>query len=112
MPPRLYSRHAHTFATDDGAGRAFLAPRERFTFRELDDNVVHTVKEGDTLWNIAARLYARLSNGVWSAANLYYVICDFQPQPIHDPTVKLVPGQQLVAPSERVVRDRVLPGNF
>lgn len=112
MPPRTNSRYANTFSTDDGNGRQFLAPREKFTFRELPDNIIHTVKKGDTLQNLAARFYANLSTKVVSAANLYWVIADFQPQPIHDPTTQLVEGARLVAPSERVVRERVLTGNF
>lgn len=112
MPPRRNSRYANTFSTDDGTGRQFLAPREKFTFRELEDNIVHIVKKGDTLQNLAARFYANLSTRTISAATLYWVIADFQPKPIHDPTIQLVEGTRLVAPSERVVRERVLTGNF
>ena len=69
-------------------------------------------KEGDTLHNLAARFYPALSNGVWSAAHLFWVVADFQPQPIHDATIRLVPGQRIVAPSERVVREQIFTGNF
>lgn len=112
MPPRQNSRYAASFSTDNGSGRLFLSPRNRYTFRELADNTSYLVKDGDTLQQIAARFYATISVGTWSPANLWWVIADFQPQPIHDPTVRLVAGTRLVLPSERTVRERVLTGNF
>jgi LysM repeat protein len=70
---------------------------------------VYVVSEGDTLHGIAAKFYPSL--GVLpriSAANLWWVIADFQPNPIHDPTIKLVAGQRLIIPSTRTVVNDIL----
>lgn len=109
MPPRQGSRHLRSIATDDDAGRIFLAPRDPYTFRDLADNVVWHVKDGDTLQGIAAAVYAPLSRlPVWSAANLWWVIADFQPRRIIDPTIKLESGSTIVCPSPRVVQEEIL----
>lgn len=110
MPPRRFSRHSFTTSTLDSSNREFLSRRDKFFYRELPDNVFHVVKEGDTLQNLAGRFYSSLSgaNGVeFSPAQLWWVIADFQPAPIHDPTIKLVVGATLVVPSLRTVRERI-----
>lgn len=109
MPPRQGSRHLRSIATDDDAGRIFLGPRDPYEFRDLTDNVVWHVKDGDSLQSIAATVYASLSRlPTWSAANLWWVIADFQPRRIIDPTIKLVSGSTLVCPSPRVVQEEIL----
>jgi hypothetical protein len=70
---------------------------------------VHEVREGDTLQSIAAAAWPGLGQLPFvSAASLWWVIADFQPVPIHDPTVQLVPGEKLIVPSRRTVEERVL----
>ena len=119
MPPRRNSRH--TFALgitpDDGSdvlpcledvwpGRSTgfqLAGREPFRFRELPDNRIVKAKEGDTLFTLAARNFA----GIARPAGLWWVIADFQPQPIVDPTVRLRPGALVVIPSVRTVQEQI-----
>lgn len=110
MPPRRYSRHSFTTSVLMDDGSQFLSDREKFTFREIDDNRFHVVKEGDTLHNLASRFYAPLSgaNGVdFSPSQLWWVIADFQPTPIHDPTIKLSVGSTIVVPSLRTVREKI-----
>lgn len=110
MPPRTNSRHLFTTAQKrPGDERLFLSDRVPFRFVDLPDNRTHPVKSGDTLWSLAARYFAPLGElPELSAAQFWWVIADFQPVPIHDPTIQLVPGQKLIIPSVRTVRERVL----
>jgi hypothetical protein len=103
MPPRRFSRHTFTSAVKDDEGRLFLTEREPFRFRSLPDNRQHVVKEGETLFSLAGRYFAPLPR----PAGLWWVIADFQPDPIHDPTVALEPGRVLVVPSIRTVQEEV-----
>lgn len=102
------SRYARCFAVTDDEGRQFLSPRDPFEFRKLDDTTTHVVRRGDTLWGLAALHYEPLGDRVNSAALLWWVIADFQPQPIHDPFATLPDGMVLMIPSARVVSERIL----
>lgn len=110
MPPRTNSRHLYTTAQKrPGDERLFLSDRVPFHYVDLPDNRVHTVRRGDTLHTLASKYFAPLGElPIVSAATLWWVIADFQPQPIHDPTVQLVEGQQLLIPSVRTVQERIL----
>lgn len=110
MPPRENSRHLFTSAQTKGTDRRlFLSDRTPFRYVDLPDNRVHTVREGDTLHRLAARYFAPLGRlPLISAANLWWVIADFQPVPIHDPTVQLVRGEKVIIPSVRTVTERIL----
>ena len=76
---------------------------EPFRYRDLPDNREHIVREGDTLWNIAARFY----RGLPRPAGLWWIIADFQSDPIHDPTVALTPGRVLSIPSLSTVQTEI-----
>lgn len=76
-------------------------PRGRFLYRAFYDNVTYTCKEGDTLWTIAASFYG---DAFSRASLLYWIIGDFQPTPIVDPTLAFSAGDRVVVPSVRVVR--------
>lgn len=119
MPPRRFSRHALTlgFSPDDDddniacidtpwPGRSTelqLTEREPYRFRELPDNRLHKVREGDSLMTLASRYF----DGMPRPAGLWWVIADFQPQPITDPTVRLRPGAFVVIPSIRTVQEDI-----
>ena len=103
MPPRRFSRHTFTIGRADAQGRLYLSDRKRFLYRSLPDNIEHTVKQGDTLWTLAGRYFASLPR----PAGLWWVIMDFQPDPIHDPTLELVPGTVLHIPSERTILEEI-----
>jgi nucleoid-associated protein YgaU len=109
MPPRARSRHIFSLGVRDEAtpDELELTEREPFVYRSFTDNRQHTVEEGDTLWTLAARYFSPMD----SAANLWWVIADFQPDPIHDPTIALVPGTVLVIPSVRTVLENVFDEN-
>lgn len=103
MPPNRFSRYRFSTARmiDD---RLVLEDRTPFGYRELDDNAQHVVVEGDTLWTIAGLFFPNMQRG----SGLWWIIADFQPVPIHDPTIALVPGTTLVIPSERTVEELIL----
>lgn len=103
MPPRRYSRYTFSSGILDESERLFLTDREPYRFRPLPDNRQHVVKEGDTLFSLAGRYFAPLPR----PAGLWWIIADFQPDPIHDPTIALEVGRVLVVPSVRTVVEEV-----
>lgn len=105
MPPRVRSRYIFTLGINDpdAPDQLQLTDREPFPFQDLADNRLHQVVDGDTLQGLASRYFS----GIDSAANLWWIIADFQPEPIHDPTIALAAGQTLVIPSARTVTEAI-----
>lgn len=103
MPPRRFSRYAFSAAVLDDAGRLLLTEREPFRFRSFPDNRQHVVQQGDTLFSLAGRYFAPLPR----PSGLWWVIADFQPEPIHDPTLALDLGRVVFIPSVRVITEEV-----
>jgi hypothetical protein len=103
MPPRRFSRYTFSSAVLDEDERLVLTDREPFRFRALPDNRQHVVKEGDTLFSLAGRYFAPLPR----PAGLWWVIAEFQPDPIHDPTLSLEIGRVVLVPSVRTVVEEV-----
>lgn len=104
MPPRSGSRYTFCHGVRDGEGQLVLTDREPYSYHAHADNRVHVVVEGDTLWDLAGRYFEPLPR----ACGLWWVIADFQPDPITDPTIRLTVGRRLLIPSVRVVTDVVL----
>lgn len=88
------SRYAYTRLVHTEAGETLLAAREPFGFRLDPRNRVHSVIAGDTLWTLAERYFS----GYADAADLWWIIADYQDPPLIDPTVQLEPGEQIVIP--------------
>ena len=107
MPPRRYSRHMFVLGITDADGptpdAAMLTDREPFYYRKYDDTRQHIVQQGETLWTLAARYYADFQR----PSGLWWVIADFQPEPIHDPTITLTPGTVLHIPSARTMSEAI-----
>ena len=103
MPPRQLSRFAFCTAFLDDRERLVLSEREPFRFRARPDNRQHVVQQGDTLFSLAGRYFAPLPR----SAGLWWVIADFQPEPVHDPTLALELGRVLFIPSLRVITEEV-----
>jgi len=103
MAPRLYSRHTFTRGVKDADERVFLTEREPYRYRALSDTRSHVVAQGDTLFNLAARYFSSFKR----PAGLWWVIADFQPDPVYDPTISLSPGRVMLIPSERVIVERI-----
>lgn len=106
MPPRsLSSRYALVNVrrrTSDGV--ALLLKRVPFRFRHFTDNRSYVVSEQDTLFSLAWRFFSPLPD----ASQFWWVIADFQPEPIVDPTRVLVAGRHVVIPSVRVLQTVIL----
>jgi hypothetical protein len=103
MPPRRFSRFMFCAAYLDDDGRLVLTEREPFRFRAFPDNRQHLAGASDTLFTLAGRYFAPLPR----AAGLWWVIADFQPDPIHDPTLALELGRVMFVPSVRVLTEEV-----
>lgn len=107
MPPRIRSRHTYTLGFHDVEGDdpevLQLSEREPFLYRDYADNIEHTVAEGESLHSLAARYFA----GIPTPSELWWVIADFQPDPIHDPTLRLEIGSVLIIPSARTVLEEI-----
>ncbi len=103
MPPRRFSRFSFSAAILDDADRLFLTEREPFRFRALPDTRQHVVQQGDTLFSLAGRYFAPLPR----PAGFWWILADFQPDPIHDPTLALDLGRVLFVPSVRVITEEV-----
>lgn len=99
-----YSRHTFCLAWFDEDRRLYLDDRSAYGYRAFRDNAVHVVKQGETIWSIAGQHFSPHPR----AAGLWWAIGDFQPNPIHDPTLALVPGSVLILPSLRTVLEEVL----
>jgi nucleoid-associated protein YgaU len=97
-----YSVAAQFTAAD---GRLVMADRTPFRFSDREDNIIHQVTIGDTWWGLAERYYNDISE---RACGLWWVICDYQPQPIVDPTRTVTPGSELVIPSPVTVQNEIL----
>jgi hypothetical protein len=104
MPPGEWSRYLFCWglknAETDEIG---LSEREPFGYQDLPDNRYYTVAQGDTLHTIAERAFPSLPN----PCQLFWVIADFQQDPIQDATLLLEVGRELVIPSEMAVRTLV-----
>lgn len=105
MPPRRWSRHSFVtaFKDEETPDDMQLSERTPFLYRELRDNVQHQVKEGDTLHTLAAKYF----RGIDRPAQLWWVIADFQPEPVFDPTIKLALGATIVVPSMRTLTELI-----
>jgi hypothetical protein len=89
----------------DSEGALVLTPPSPFRFVTRSDTIVHEVSEGDSLFTLAGRYYAAIDPA--RACGLWWVIADFQPEPIYDPTCRLAPGAVLYVPSVRTVLEEV-----
>lgn len=107
MPPGNTSRFLFCQGIKDPEGRLYLTDRVPFRFRVLTDNRFHTVTDGDSLFTLA-HLYF---NPLPRPSQYFWVIADFQPDPIQDATRKLTPGTQIVIPSVRCLTEEIFNEN-
>ncbi len=104
MAPRAGSRHSFTLGVEDELAQRFLTEREPYGFKEHTDTRVHLVAQGDTLYELAGRYFSPLPR----ACGFWWVLADFQPDPIVDPTLELEVGRRLFVPSLRLLTDVIL----
>jgi len=103
MPPGRLSRYKFALGYTNTDGIVFLGDRVPFRYRTIADTATHVVGSADTLWSLAGRYYAGFESVVAPAAGLWWVIADFQPVPIIDPTIRLSPGTTMYIPSESTI---------
>ncbi len=103
MPPRTLSRYLYSEGIKDPNDNTFLTDPVPFRFREAFDNRYHEAKQGDTIFNLAGSMFPSFPR----ASGLYWIIADYQPIIIHDPTLRLTPGRTYIVPSERMVREEI-----
>lgn len=103
MPPRRFSRYSFSLGVFDDQKRLYLTDYEPFRFQPFPDNQQHIVQQGDTLFTLAGRYFAPFPR----PAGLWWIIADFQPDPILDPTLTLDVGRTLIIPAVRVVTEEI-----
>jgi hypothetical protein len=91
------------YDASDESANFYLTEREPYRFRQIQDTIKHIVKQGDTLFHLAARYYRSYKR----PAGLWWVIADFQPTPIVDPTLELQVGSTVFVPSIRTITEDV-----
>lgn len=104
MPPNRFSRYSFVAGFQDADENFVLAGREPYRFFQYSDNITHRVGHGDTLFTLSAKYYA----GMRRPAGFWWVIADFQPDPIIDPTIRLSVASTLFIPSMRTLVEDIL----
>lgn len=104
MPPRKFSRHEFTEELTNDDGKRYLSERVPYRYYPHEDNVTRTVGQGDSLFTLAGSVYAGLTD---RPAGLWWVLADFQIDPIIDPTLRLEIGRVIVCPSQRTVQEEI-----
>lgn len=102
--PHDFSRYLFCRGIVDASGKLYLSDREPFRFVERTDNRFHIVQERDTVFSLAHLFFQGFTE---RPDQFYWVIADFQPQPIIDPTVKLKNGTTIVIPSVRCLVEEI-----
>lgn len=98
-----YSRYRYCDEVRDEQDRNYLLEREPFRYMDEPDNIYHTAQDGDTWWGLAHVYF----QGIPRACGLWWVIADFQPTPVLDPTLCLKAGTTIIVPSMRTLRMQV-----
>jgi hypothetical protein len=84
-------------------GQTYLLDREPFRFVNRGDNKRVIAKGGDTWQSLAAEHLQPINN----AEELWWVLADFQPDPIVDPTEALEAGRVIFIPSSDFVLSEI-----
>lgn len=83
------------YSNTSGERVLYLKYREPISYVSDEENQVYVVKAGDTLHSLANKFF----NGFPTPSRLWWVIAEYQPEPIFDPTLRLEPGSLLIIPS-------------
>lgn len=81
----------------DDNGLLHFELRNRLLWENLADVISHVVETGDTLWSLALRYYKSMGMP-GDGARLWWIIADFQPEPLNDPTIPLQEGTVILIP--------------
>lgn len=99
------SRYFNLDTRLDTADRLVLLKRTPFRFEDREDNIHHEAGTGERWWHIAERYYTKVAA---RACGLWWVVADYQPTPIVDPTLKIRPGTIIICPAPVVVQSEIL----
>jgi len=107
-----FSRYRFCRIVTDPDGTTMLEDRSPWGFRDLPDNIRHLARLGDTWSSIAAQYYRGLQLDRPEVPNtgsdrLWWVVADFQPEPVYDPTIAIEPGTTIHLPSARTVLETI-----
>jgi len=97
------SRYRFCTVLGGNGATSYLDEREPFRFRDEPDNRFHTARDGDTWWGLAWKFFAGFPN----KALLWWLLCEFQPEAVVDPTIRIEAGRIVAIPSERLIRTQV-----
>jgi hypothetical protein len=104
-PTSRFSRYYLCTGQLDANGFLFLSEPVPFRYVDRPDNIEHTANAGDTWWGLAAQFYPDIPD----AANLCWgYIADFQPVPVVDPTLAIVPGTTIYIPSYQTLLQEIV----
>jgi hypothetical protein len=84
----------------------YFSLNEREPYGAEEDDIIHITSEGETLFSIAHKYYGELPGGV----HHWWLIGEYQPTPIKDPSLRLAANSLVIIPSVRKLLD-VLSGN-
>jgi hypothetical protein len=96
------SRYIQADLLRDTAERIHTGSRPRYVFADIDDITMHVIEAGDTLHSLADLYYGSENS---NSATYWWLIADFQPEPIQDPTIALEPGDIILIPPISIVQD-------
>lgn len=96
-----HGRYQLADVTRDDDGYIYTDLRARLDYQGLSDDIIHIVSAGETLQSLAATYF----QGMPFAAQLWWAIADYQPEPINDPTVLLTEGSVITIPSAAAVQE-------
>ena len=105
MQRSVESRYFASEAYVSFGGYTLLEEYEPYRYTVRDDNIIHVAAEGESWWSLAQHYYWGVSQ---RACGLWWVICDFQPTPVVDPTLAIAPGKSIVIPSPQTVQTEIL----
>lgn len=106
MTTVLTGRYKYTrYIVDDISARetTYVGTREPIEFEDDSENTSYVVRAGDTLQTIANKFFG----GFPDPPSMWWIIAEFQPVPIKDPTLRLKPGSILTIPSRDLAHDLV-----
>jgi hypothetical protein len=115
LVPSYFSRYRFCSAITDGTGKLYLTNPVPFEYEDLPDNKVYVTVSTDTWESIADGHFNALADQLaligMEPSHLYWVLCDFQPEPrldaAEDPTRRIPQGSRLVLPSVSTVLERL-----